>query len=89
MPLYSHRCLNPKCRVEFDQFRPLREWNKPVACTSCGGLTELFLRSGPAGHVWDSEKEYENFEENPIKFRTKGDMRKYCRERKLGTGALL
>jgi hypothetical protein len=41
-----------------------------------------------AVQVWDSEKEYENFGDEPIKFKTKADMRRLCRERGWNCAAL-
>ena len=34
MPIYFHRC--PDCETEFDDFRSMADYAKPVPCPKCG-----------------------------------------------------
>jgi hypothetical protein len=38
---------------------------------------------------WDKDKEYVNFDATPKKFGSKGELSKYCKERKVSSAALL
>lgn len=35
---------------------------------------------------WNSSKEFKNFEAKPLRFKSKKELLKYCRERKLTSG---
>lgn len=81
----------PKCKREVFKLRGKLVGEEMIyACTAC---TELHPRVHDGdGHVWDSSKPYEHINvtgEGPMRFQTKGDMRRYCKQNHIECGALL
>ena len=87
MPTYSHKC--PQCKQVKDDVRPVLQAGQDIQCDKCGvPMPRYYGNANVAGSVWDSEKQYEHFDVNPMRFRTKGDMRRFCRQNGLESGAL-
>ena len=44
MPLFDYECQN--CSNEFEAFRSLAEYDKPVPCPDCGGGSQKIMTVG-------------------------------------------
>lgn len=87
MPTYSHKC--PRCNKVKEEVRPVKQAGDDMMCEDCGvPMPRYYGNCNVAGIPWDSEKAYEHFDDKPMRFRTKGDMRRFCRERGWESGAL-
>lgn len=69
-------------------FRKVAERNRLARCPSCKVRMDRVQGLGGI-QVWDSEKEFTNFSDRGERFRTKGDLRKRCRDMGVNCGALL
>lgn len=80
MPLYDTKCLVCE-RVQVDVFFRMAE--TPPLC-ACGGDTERLVGKPSAVHIFDSEQVFEHLADEPLKFRSRRELRRYCREHDLG-----
>lgn len=63
---------------------------RAVSCPKCKALMERSFSGSKVGaKVWDGNKLYTNFGDEPLRFRTENDMRHKCREMGVNCGALL
>jgi len=67
----------------------MKDRNKKVECVECGSLCEKVIAVSFVPLVWDSDKEYHNFDTKPVRFKTQDDMRRKCREQGVECGKLL
>lgn len=66
------------------------EIQSPVKCPVCNFLARrTYTNQGAKAKVWDSEKLYENLGDVPLRFKTEGDLRRYCKDRGWSSGAIL
>jgi len=93
MPLYNYRCR--KCHKVVELLKPLREFSKSVHSQCCPGqlsdlvVTGVVTRGDGFGPNGSDPITLEHIADEPKTFRTQKELRKYCREHGLSSGALL
>lgn len=86
MPFYDYRC--PKCGHEMEEFNDMKDRNKQK-CPKCQTLmARRYDGCGSYVEVW-GPKTLRHVEHDPKTFRNKRELREYCKEHKISSGALL
>lgn len=82
MPLFSYRC---QCGNVFDEFFTDRNHGSAAPCPKCGKQSPKLMMPGKFRIETGFEPGlFEDFADQPIHFKTKGEMEKYCRDNNLG-----
>lgn len=84
MPLYQFRC--PKCQASREELLPFNRAKHGLRC-DCGGTQKLMMGS-PFVKIW-KPLTLQHIADKPMTFEKEGDLRRYCREHKLASAALL
>jgi len=83
MPLFSYRC--PECKKVFDEFFSNRNMGGVAICPDCIVPAPKIMMPGKFRIDTGFEPGmFEDFADQPIPFKSKGEMEKYCRDNNLG-----
>lgn len=85
MPFYSFKC--PRCRVVVVEQRRMAECSRPGVCQEC--QAETFRVPDVPFFDVDKPITLEHVEANPRTFENKRELKRYCDQKGLVSGALL
>ena len=85
MPVYQYRCKG--CKEEVEVRRAVKDRLEALKCPRCLGELQL-VPSLPFVKIW-KPLTLEHVEKEPRTFNSESELRGYCKERKLESGALL
>lgn len=84
MPVYEYKC---ECGNEFSQFVKMKFYMSPQPCGVCGEMAKRCVSQTNA--VKGGPIVQTNLGPEPMTFRDKKELSKYCKENNLRSGALL
>lgn len=92
MPLYRYKC--PKCLHEAEVLKKISECDSEHYCSKCKTLTERVYHGVKTSRIktFENPLTLHNINvngEGPVTFRSKSELRRYCKENGLESGALL
>lgn len=86
MPLYEYEC--PDCEEITEDFRQISDRAQPMEC-KCGGLAEKIISPPYRDRAWENGITLDHVELHPKHFRTRQELRSYCKKKGLTSSALL
>jgi putative FmdB family regulatory protein len=85
MPFYEYACSS--CDKHFDELRTIAKRNAPATC-KCGAVAPRVEVTSFNPEIWQPIT-LEHIADKPMRFESKKDLTRYCRDHQLESGALL